>query len=132
MTPAALEVHNVRWVSLIWGLKLNPQGVRDCFLRGHRATFLASRAPCFASAARCAKSVAISRSVTAPSAPSPPRRLLNNPGFLVRHPPGGSPVIARVPPFHAQAPQPIIQNLTKPLFNEACEIVVSRMAASIV
>ena len=29
VTPAALEVHNVRWVSLIWGLVFDPQGVRE-------------------------------------------------------------------------------------------------------
>jgi hypothetical protein len=29
VTPAAVEVHNnVRWVSLIWGLKSDPQGAR--------------------------------------------------------------------------------------------------------
>jgi hypothetical protein len=53
VTPAAPEVHNVRWVHLIWGLALDPQGLRPL----------------------------------------------------------------EIQPFRAKAAQPIIQNLTKPLFN---------------
>ena len=45
VTPAAVEVHNnVRWVDLIWGLKSDPQGVRERTLRGfHLGHFLDSR-----------------------------------------------------------------------------------------